>query len=42
MSFLSNIFGNKKSKSVIGIDIGSSSLKVVQLRREGETAVLEK
>lgn len=41
MSFLSNVFGKKKSKSVIGIDIGSSSLKVVQLRREGETAVLE-
>lgn len=41
MSFLSSIFGKKKSKSVIGIDIGSSSLKVVQLRREGETAVLE-
>lgn len=41
MSFLSNIFGKKKTQSVIGIDIGSSSLKVVQLRREGETAVLE-
>ncbi len=41
MSFLSNIFGKKKSTSVVGIDIGSSSLKVVQLRREGETAVLE-
>lgn len=41
MSFLSDIFGKKKSKSVIGLDIGSSSLKVVQLRREGETAVLE-
>jgi type IV pilus assembly protein PilM len=41
MSFLSNIFGKKKTKSVIGVDIGSSSLKVVQLRREGETAVLE-
>jgi type IV pilus assembly protein PilM len=41
MSFLSGIFGKKKSKSVIGLDIGSSSLKVVQLRREGETAVLE-
>lgn len=41
MSFISNIFGKKKSKSVIGVDIGSSSLKVVQLRREGETAVLE-
>ncbi|MBP9817102.1 MAG: type IV pilus assembly protein PilM [Candidatus Pacebacteria bacterium] len=31
----------KKTKSVIGIDMGSSSLKVVQLRREGGTAVLE-
>lgn len=41
MSFLSNIFGKKKSFSVIGVDIGSSSLKVVQLRRDGETAVLE-
>lgn len=41
MSFLSNVFGKKKSASVIGIDIGSSSLKVVQLRRDGDTAVLE-
>ncbi len=42
MSFLSDLFGGKKSgKSVIGVDIGSSSLKVVQLRRDGETAVLE-
>lgn len=41
MSFLSNLFAKKKSKSVIGVDIGSSSLKVVQLRREGGTAVLE-
>lgn len=41
MSFLSDLFGRKKSKSVVGLDIGSSSLKVVQLRRQGETAVLE-
>ncbi len=42
MSFLSNIFGSsKKGKSVIGVDIGSSSLKVVQLRRERGVAVLE-
>lgn len=42
MSFLSNIFsGSKKSSSVIGVDVGSSSLKVVQLRREGGAAVLE-
>lgn len=42
MSFLSKLFGDaKKTKSVIGVDIGSSSLKVVQLRREGGVAVLE-
>lgn len=41
MSFLSNIFGAKKKKSVLGLDIGSSSLKVVQLRRQGGIAVLE-
>ncbi|MDB5245042.1 MAG: Type pilus assembly protein PilM [Parcubacteria group bacterium] len=35
------MFGKKKTKSVLGVDIGSSSLKIVQLRREGETAVLE-
>ena len=32
---------NKKGKSVVGIDIGTSSIKVVQLRREGGSAVLE-
>lgn len=41
MSFLSELFGKKKGGSVIGIDVGSSSLKVVQLRRESGTAVLE-
>lgn len=42
MSFFTKIFGGPKGKkSVIGVDIGSSSLKVVQLRREGGTAVLE-
>ena len=41
MSFLSSVFGKKHSNSVIGLDIGASSLKVVQLRKEGETAVLE-
>lgn len=35
------LFGGKKSKSVIGVDIGSSSLKVVQLRQERGIAVLE-
>lgn len=41
MSFLSNIFGTKSGGSVMGVDVGSSSLKVVQLRREGGTAVLD-
>ena len=40
MSFLSNLFG-KKEGSVLGVDIGSSSLKVVQLRKEHGKAVLE-
>jgi len=41
MSIFGNLFGKKKSKSVLGVDLGSSSLKIVQLRREGDTAVLE-
>jgi type IV pilus assembly protein PilM len=43
MAFLKGLFGGtkKKGKSVIGVDIGASSLKVVQLRRDGDTAVLE-
>lgn len=40
MSFLDTFFA-KKEKSVLGVDIGSSSLKVVQLRREKGQAVLE-
>lgn len=42
MSFFSDLFGGTKKKgSVLGVDIGSSSLKVVQLRREAGRAVLE-
>ncbi|HEY0011178.1 MAG TPA: type IV pilus assembly protein PilM [Candidatus Paceibacterota bacterium] len=42
MGFFSDFLGTKKkSQSVIGVDVGSSSLKVVQLRRDSETAVLE-
>lgn len=41
MGLFSGLFGKKKMPSVIGVDIGSSSLKVVQLRREGATAILE-
>ncbi len=40
MSFLDFLF-TKKEKSVLGVDIGSSSLKVVQLRKERGQAVLE-
>src|ERR1017187_10004740 len=41
MSFLSNLLGTNKNSSVLGLDIGSSSLKVVQLRREKGAAILE-
>jgi type IV pilus assembly protein PilM len=40
MSFLGSLF-KQKARSVIGVDIGSSSLKVVQLRKEHGQAVLE-
>lgn len=40
MSFFSDFFAKKES-SVLGVDIGSSSLKVVQLRKEKGQAVLE-
>ncbi len=38
---LFGLFGGKKNPSVLGVDIGSSSLKVVQLRRQSGRAVLE-
>jgi type IV pilus assembly protein PilM len=39
---LSNIFKSEKvSESALGIDIGASSIKVVQLKRKGGKAVLE-
>ncbi len=41
MSFFSNLFAKKKEQSVVGVDIGSSSLKIVQLRKESGRAVLE-
>jgi len=40
MAFLDSFFV-KKEKSVLGVDIGSSSLKVVQLRKDRGQAVLE-
>lgn len=39
-SFFSN-FANDRSGSVVGIDIGSSAIKVVQLRRDRGKAILE-
>lgn len=40
MAFLENLF-SKKGQSVIGIDIGSSSIKIVQLRKKNGKAILE-
>lgn len=40
LSFLDNLLG-KKSSSVIGVDVGSSSIKIVQLRKKGSQALLE-
>jgi type IV pilus assembly protein PilM len=39
-NFFSNLF-KKNESSVLGIDIGSSSIKIVQLRKKGGKAVLE-
>lgn len=44
LSSLSSLFSNfakDRSESVVGIDIGSSAIKVVQLRREKGKAILE-
>lgn len=43
MAFLDSFFAKfaQKEKSVLGVDIGSSALKVVQLRKESGKAVLE-
>ncbi len=38
---LSGIFGVKKDNTAVGIDIGTSSIKVVELRKENGRAVLE-
>lgn len=40
MNLISDIF-KKKNTSVLGIDIGSSSIKVVQLKKKGDKAILE-
>src|SRR3989338_2358779 len=38
---ISSVFGGAKEGSVLGIDIGASSAKIVQLRASRGTAVLE-
>jgi len=40
-SKISNAFGSKEGESVLGVDIGSSSIKVVQLTERKGIAVLE-
>ncbi len=40
MTFFTDIF-KSKNVSALGIDIGSSSIKIVQLQKKGEKAVLE-
>lgn len=41
MSFLNNNFFSQPDSSVIGIDIGSSSLKIVQIKKEKGKAILQ-
>jgi type IV pilus assembly protein PilM len=41
LGWAQSIFKSSKDDSIIGIDIGSSSIKVVQLKKAGSTAVLE-
>ncbi len=41
MSWLSGLLGSSGSDSVIGVDLGSSSIKVVQLKKQAGKAVLE-
>jgi len=40
-SFSSIFSGDKSTQSVLGVDIGSSAIKVVQLKKKGGRAVLE-
>ncbi len=40
-NFFSDLFGPKQSESVLGVDIGSSSIKIVQIARKNGHAVLE-
>ncbi|MEK7175448.1 MAG: type IV pilus assembly protein PilM [Patescibacteria group bacterium] len=41
LNFSPKLFSGNANKSVIGIDIGSSSIKVVEVRKKGGKAILE-
>lgn len=41
MPLFGNLFGKKETPSVLGIDIGSSAIKVVQIKKKNGQAVLE-
>ncbi|MBP6931502.1 MAG: type IV pilus assembly protein PilM [Candidatus Pacebacteria bacterium] len=38
---LQSLFGKESNKSALGVDIGSSSIKLVQIKKQGGKAVLE-
>lgn len=41
LDYIKNIFSSRQNKSVLGIDIGPSSIKLVQLKRKKGKAILE-
>jgi type IV pilus assembly protein PilM len=41
MSFFSNIFGSKTEDTAVGIDIGSSAIKVVEIKKKGSKVILQ-
>ncbi len=41
MAFFGKFFGSKEASSVVGVDIGSSAIKIVQIKKKNGQAVLE-
>lgn len=41
MAFFSNLFGSKSEPRALGVDIGSSAIKVVQIKKKNGQAILE-
>ena len=41
LDYITSLFGNKGEPRALGIDIGSSAIKIVQIRRHGAQAILE-